>query len=199
MAAGMASQWKQPSSAHSTRQLLSDLEWTGPGRGLPQRLPRSQVAPQPPQFLQPQHPDPQLQPTSHHSLALDNHSREKEATLGCFWGEPWRCSSSPRLHGLHLLQQPLSLGQGTHSRATKPDPSWPSWLLPQQQGSRPCLVSHGAERRPHLSSKAGSRHTTPPTIPPPRGTAHSRKMWLASTPKTALTQVLDTLWAGMLF
>ena len=51
--------------------LLSDLEWTGPGRGLPQRQPRSQVAPQPPQFLQPQHPDAQLQPTPHHSLALD--------------------------------------------------------------------------------------------------------------------------------
>lgn len=50
---------------------LSDLEWTGPRRGLPQRQPKSQVAPHPPQFLQPQCPDPQLQPTPHHSLALD--------------------------------------------------------------------------------------------------------------------------------
>ena len=47
--------------------LALDLGQTGPGRGQP----RSQGAAQLPQFLQPQHPDPQPQPTPHQSLALD--------------------------------------------------------------------------------------------------------------------------------
>ena len=51
--------------------LVLDLGQTDPGRSLPQKQPRSQAAVQPPQFLQPQCPDAQHQPTPHHSLALD--------------------------------------------------------------------------------------------------------------------------------
>lgn len=44
--------------------LERDLGWTGPGRALPQRQPRSHAAAQPPLFLQPQCPGLQRQPSS---------------------------------------------------------------------------------------------------------------------------------------
>lgn len=62
--------------------LAPDLRQTGPGRAR-HTDPQSQA--QPPWFLQPQCPDPQLQSTPYHSLVIwDEHKREG-CDLDCFW------------------------------------------------------------------------------------------------------------------
>ena len=50
--------------------LVLNLGNTGPGRRLPQRQPGSQVAVQLPQFMQPQHANPQPQAILHHNFAV---------------------------------------------------------------------------------------------------------------------------------
>ena len=76
-----------PTSNHSLEPALGQA---GPGKGLTQRQPRCLLAAKPPQFLQPQNPRLQHQPTWQHSLALGlhKHNKERDATLGCFWAEP---------------------------------------------------------------------------------------------------------------
>ena len=63
--------WECPALCVPHCSSVLALRQTGPGRRLPQRRPRSQVAARPPQFLLPQHPDPQPQPTPHYNPELD--------------------------------------------------------------------------------------------------------------------------------
>ena len=143
--------------------LERDLGWTGPGRALPQRQPRSHAAAQPPLFLQPQCPGLQRQPSSR----PQKNTTEKGAS-------PWAASGQNRgcirrlcigllwPHQPHSLQNSPPWGQSTHLRATESYQTWPSGLLLQQPGSRPHpqqgYDSHRAKRKTHPTSSAGSGH-----------------------------------------
>ena len=138
---GQSTQWsllqqEHPGSAHSTLDSWApDLGKTGPGKSLPQRQPRSQVAEEPfnsynttPWSPNPAYSTPQLYTRS----GADTTEKGKwpwaasESNHGC-WHK--RCIMRP--HGAYLLQQSPPLRQGTYSRTTEPDSRQPSGFLLQ--------------------------------------------------------------------
>lgn len=84
-----------PVSPYPTLPFGVGSRQTGPGRGLPQREPRSQVAAQQPRLLKPQHSGPQHQPTTHHSLAVSEMSTMEKRI------QPWAAygQNCKHLHG----------------------------------------------------------------------------------------------------
>ena len=150
--------------------LVLDLEQTGHGRSLPQRQPRSQVAAQLSQFLQPQCPDPPTpaystpQPCTRSGMNIT----KRGVTLGSFWVEPQKPTQVARKSSVttwaSLASAIISFGAGQmeHSRAMEPDQTQPSGLLLQQLLSRPCPWhggdNHGAKRNTHLTSRTASRY-----------------------------------------
>lgn len=118
--------------------LQPDLGQTSPGRDLPQRQSGSQAAAQTPQFLQPQHPSPQQQPstrcerkTVEEGVLLWAASRQSHGCLYEWWiGFLWS-------HGPQLFQNSIPWGQSRPSRAIGLYQIQPSGILLQQLERRP--------------------------------------------------------------
>lgn len=144
-----------PGSAHSTRQLLSDS-----------RVDRSWERVYHRGCPGPRWHHSLLNSCSHNTLTPNPAyftpqpcTRQSQQRKGCDPGLLLReCMAVLQVHRADCMdftcfQQPL-WGRA-HSRATKPGSILTLVASTPTTGSRPCLVSHGAERRPTLSPKAG--------------------------------------------
>lgn len=162
--------WECPALRAPRCSSVLALRQTGPERRLRQRRPRSQVAARPPQFLQPQHPDPQPQPIPHYNPELD--PGQTQQRKGCNLqlllsgtenvGPPWS-------HRSHFLQQSPPLAA---AHALKGNGTWSNLILrgsnpTTREQTSPCQGenSRGAERRPHTTSSAASGHRNTNHVP----------------------------------
>ena len=180
---------------------VPDLGQIGPGRGPPQRQPRSQAAAQPPGFLQSSHPGPLHQPTSHHSLELGlgrtqqrkGHglglllSRGADTCVGGAWVHcdhvGFTCFSSHMLWDRACIQGPWSL--------TEPDPLG---FCSNNWGAHPTPCVTATEQRGDPTRHPAQALDTPPITSAIRRMTASTlwgKTWLACIPKTALASKIQ--------